>query len=171
MKMNNLKLVHYPNPILDKPLEIVDIKNPGFDPVQLKSDMINLMLLERGIGLSANQVGLNKTLFVMGDSHANVTLCINPKFSADGLGDMVEDYEGCLSFPGVFVKITRPRKITAEFYNEKLELVVQELEDYTARCYMHELDHLLGITMKDRVSRLRWDMAVKKSKKLLRKSA
>jgi len=82
---------------------------------------------------------------------------------------MTEDYEGCLSFPGVFVKITRPRKITAEFYNEKLELVTSELEGYTARCYMHELDHLLGITMRDRVSRLRWDMAVKKARKARKK--
>jgi len=168
--MTELKLVHYPDPILDKPLEPVDLDNPGFDPVQLKSDMVNLMLLNQGIGLSANQVGMTKTLFVMGDNHTNSTMCINPKFSADADAKvMVEDYEGCLSFPDVFVKITRPRKITAEFYNEKLELVTSELTDYTARCYMHELDHLLGITMRDRVSRLRWDMAVKKARKARKK--
>jgi len=76
--MTELKLVHYPDPILDKPLEPVDLDNPGFDPVQLKSDMVNLMLLNQGIGLSANQVGMTKTLFVMGDNHTNSTMCINP---------------------------------------------------------------------------------------------
>lgn len=166
--MAKLKLIHYPDPILDKPLDPVDINDPKFDPVEVKRQMVELMITEKGIGLSANQVGLTKTFFVIGEDPASATMCINPKFSADAT-DMVEDYEGCLSFPGVYVKIKRPRKITAEFYNEKLELITSELTNYTARCYMHELDHLLGITMRDRVSKLRWDMAVKKARKARKK--
>ena len=67
------------------------------------------------------------------------------------------------------VKIKRPKEILAEFYDENLEKVTTKIDGYSAKCYLHELDHLLGITMKDRVSNLRWNMAVKKSAKYKKK--
>jgi peptide deformylase len=76
------------------------------------------------------------------------------------------DVEGCLSFPNVYVKVKRPKEILVEFYNEELEKQQVKITGYSARCYLHELDHLLGITMKDRVSKMKWDMAQKKARKL-----
>ena len=159
-----MQLVYYPNPILDKKLQEVDLENPGFDPVELKQQMTDVMLASGGIGLSASQVGLDYKLFVMGDKPENVTLHINPTV-LQYTEETVNELEGCLSFPNVYVKIKRPKEILAEFYDENLEKQTVKITGYSARCYLHELDHCLGITFKDRASKLKWDMAKKKAKK------
>ena len=160
-----MKLVYHPDPFLSKQVKAVDLDNPGFDPVELKKEMTELMLASNGIGLSANQVGLDAQVFVMGDSVENSTICINPTV-LQYTEETIDDVEGCLSFPNVYVKIKRPKEILAEWYNEKLEKQTVKIEGYSAKCYLHELDHLLGITFKDRVSKLKWDMAQKKAHKL-----
>jgi len=159
-----MKLITYPNEILEREVKDVDLENPGFDPVELKKEMVDFMIANNGIGLSANQVGLDAKVFVMGDSVENSTMCINPTV-LQYTEETVDDIEGCLSFPNVFVKIKRPKEILAEWYNEKLEKQTVKIEGYSAKCYLHELDHLLGITFKDRASKLKWDMAQKKARK------
>lgn len=159
-----MNLVYYPNPILEQELQYVDLENPGFDPVGLKKQMTEVMLANHGIGLSACQVGLDYKLFIMGDSPDNITMHINPTV-LQYTEETVLEAEGCLSFPGVFVKVKRPREILAEFYDENLEKKTAKITGYSARCYLHELDHCLGIVFKDRVSHLKWDMAQKKAKK------
>lgn len=160
-----MKLVYAPDPILEKELQDVDLENPGFNPVELKEKMTEIMLANNGIGLSACQVGLDYKLFVMGDSVENSTIHINPTI-LQYTEETVVDVEGCLSFPNIFVKVKRPKEILAEFYDENLEKKTVKIEGYSARCYLHELDHCLGITFKDRVSKLKWDMARKKARKL-----
>ena len=118
-----------------------------------------------GIGLAANQIGLDAKVFVMGDSEENSTMCINPTV-LQYTEDTQDDIEGCLSFPNIFVKIKRPKEILAEWYDENLEKQTVKIEGYSAKCYLHEMDHLLGITFKDRASKLKWNMATKKAKKL-----
>ena len=159
-----MKLVYYPNEILEREVKDVNLEDPGFDPVELKKEMVDLMLASNGIGLSANQVGLDAKVFVMGDSVENSTMCINPTV-LQYTADTQDDIEGCLSFPNVFVKIKRPKEILARYWNENLEECTVKIEGYSAKCYLHELDHLLGITFKDRVSKLKWDMAQKKARK------
>lgn len=165
-----MKLLYYPNDFLERKVKDVNIESPGFDPVNLKKEMIDLMLSSNGIGLSANQIGLDAKIFVMGDSEGNSTICINPTV-LQYTNETVEDIEGCLSFPNVFVKVKRPKEILAEFYDENLEKQTVKIEGYSARCYLHELDHLLGITFKDRVSKLKWAMATKKASKLEKRLA
>ena len=160
-----MKLLKYPDEFLSKQVKEVDLENPGFDPVALKKEMVDLMIASNGIGLSANQVGLDAQVFVMGDSVENSTICINPTV-VQYTEELNDDIEGCLSFPNVFVKIKRPKEILAEWYNEKLEKQTVKIEGYSAKCYLHELDHLLGITFKDRASKLKWNMAEKKARKL-----
>jgi peptide deformylase len=160
-----MKLLFHPNEFLSKQVKAVDLENPGFDPVELKKEMTELMLASNGIGLSANQVGLDAQVFVMGDSVENSTICINPTV-LQYVEETVDDVEGCLSFPNIFVKIKRPKEILAEWYDENLEKQTVKIEGYSAKCYLHELDHLLGITFKDRASKLKWNMATKKAKKL-----
>ena len=160
-----MKLLFHPNEFLSKQVKAVDLENPGFDPVELKKEMTELMLASNGIGLSANQVGLDAQVFVMGDSVENSTICINPTV-LQYTEETVDDVEGCLSFPNIFVKIKRPKEILARYWNENLEECTVKIEGYSAKCYLHELDHLLGITFKDRASKLKWDMAQKKARKL-----
>jgi peptide deformylase len=159
-----MKLLHYPNEFLNKKLDDVDLENPGFDPKELKEQMVDLMLESKGIGLSASQVGLNYQLFVMGDSKENSTICINPKV-LQHTEDTVQEPEGCLSFPGVYVPVTRPKEILVEYYDENLEKVTTKIEGYSVKVFLHEWDHLQGVTFKDRVSKLKWAMAQKKAKK------
>lgn len=160
-----MELVYHPNDFLNKVVEEVNLEDPGFDPVELKKEMVEFMLKSGGIGLSANQIGLNHKLFVMGDSVQNSTMCINPTI-LQYTEDTTLDTEGCLSFPGIFVKVKRPKEILAEFYDEHLEKQTVKITGYSAKCYLHELDHLLGITFKDRVSKLKWDMAMKRYSKM-----
>jgi peptide deformylase len=160
-----MELIYHPNEFLTKEVKTVDLENPGFDPKELKKEMVDFMLLNNGIGLSANQIGLDAKVFVMGDKVENSTICINPTV-LQYTSDTQNDYEGCLSFPNIYMRIKRPKEILAEFYDENLEKQTVKITDYSAKCYLHELDHLLGITFKDRVSKLKWDMAVKKARKL-----
>ena len=160
-----MKLITYPNDFLDKKVKEVDLENLEFDPIELKKEMVEFMIANNGIGLSANQIGLDAQVFVMGDSAENSTMCINPTV-LQYTEETVNDIEGCLSFPNVFVKIKRPKEILARYWNENLEECTVKIEGYSAKCYLHELDHLLGITFKDRASKLKWDMASKKARKL-----
>ena len=160
-----MNLIKYPNEFLEREVKDVDLENPGFDPVELKKEMVEFMIANNGIGLSANQIGLDAKVFVMGDSVENSTMCINPTV-LQYTSDTQDDIEGCLSFPNVFVKIKRPKEILAKYWNENLEECTVKIEGYSAKCYLHELDHLLGITFKDRASKLKWDMATKKARKL-----
>lgn len=162
-----MNLLYYPNEFLEKQVDAVDLQNPGFDPRELKNEMVDLMLANNGIGLAANQIGLNAQVFVIGDSQSNSSIMINPTI-LQYTEETVDGYEGCLSFPNMYVKVKRPKEILAKFWNENLEEVVTKIEGPSAKVYLHELDHLLGITIKDRVSKLKWDMAKKKSTKLSR---
>lgn len=165
-----MELIYHPNNFLNKEVATVNLENPGFDPKELKKEMVDFMLLNNGIGLSANQIGLDAKVFVMGDKVENSTICINPTV-LQYTSDTQNDYEGCLSFPNIYMRVNRPKEILAEFYDENLEKQTVKITDYSAKCYLHELDHLLGITFKDRVSKLKWDMAVKKARKLEKQHA
>lgn len=160
-----MKLLYYPNKFLEQEVKDVDLENLIFDPCELKEQMVDLMLQKNGIGLAANQIGLDAKVFVFGDSKQNSTICINPTV-LQYTEEKVEDLEGCLSFPNTYVKIKRPKEILARWYDENLQECVVKIEGYSAKVYLHELDHLLGITIKDRASRLKWNMAQKKADKL-----
>jgi len=162
-----MNLIYYPNKFLDKQVKPFDLDNPPVDPKELKDNMVDIMLSNNGIGLAANQVEFDGQVFVMGDKENNTTILINPQI-LQHTQETVQDMEGCLSFPGIYVKVTRPKDILAEWYDENLEKQTAKIDGYTAKCFLHEWDHLQGITFKDRVSKLKWSMATKKARKLLK---
>ena len=160
-----LKLITFPNTILAERMPEFDFENPVMDPKELEKEMIEFMFANKAIGLAANQVGIHTRVFTMGhsDSPETAQAFFNPivEKHTDDIYDMEE---GCLSFPGVYVKIKRPKSIQVTYQNSSGETKTEILEDYNAKCFLHELDHLEGITYKDRTSALKWAMAVKKSK-------
>lgn len=161
-----MKIVTYPNEILRENIPDFDFSRTDIDPVELEKSMIAAMFANGGIGLAANQVGVNVRMFVMGSKELPETAqaFFNPQVLANT--NETEDLEeGCLSFPGVFVKIKRPQKILARWQNSKGEWHESKFEGYDCKCFLHELDHLEGIVFKDRVSPLKWALAVKKTKK------
>lgn len=160
-----MKLRYYPDTFLSQQMTAVDVANPGFDPAELKKQMVDFMLSNNGIGLAANQIGMDAQVFVMGTSETNCNICINPTL-LQFTEELQVGNEGCLSFPGIYVDVKRPKDILAEFYDHNLEKQVIKITGPSAKVYLHELDHLLGITLKDRVSSLRWNMASKRAAKL-----
>jgi peptide deformylase len=161
-----MNIVKFPNEVLRTPIPNFDFENPSIDPIQLEKDMIELMLRYDGIGLAANQVGITARMFVMGHQSdpESAQAFFNPIVVANT--DDVEDLEeGCLSFPGIYVNIKRPKKILARWQDSKGEWQESEFDGYNCKCFLHELDHLEGIVFQDRVSPLKWAMAVKKINK------
>jgi peptide deformylase len=159
-----LTILKHPNPVLEEKLPDFDFNNPITDPIQLEKDMIETMLAGNGIGLAANQIGVRTRMFVMGHPkfRENAQAFFNP-IIVGVTEDTLEEEEGCLSFPNIYVKIKRPRGVLVRFQNSKGE--IQEAEFFGTECrfFLHEFDHLEGISYKDRLSPLKWALAVKKS--------
>ena len=164
-----------PLPVYDENLPMLSAPIPDYDirklPNPLMTKLINRMKLTKdifnGIGLSANQCGVFERVFVIGVGE-NSWACINPKIVAKA-PSTIKDTEGCLSFPGLGLKIDRPEWIEAEFYNENGELVQMRMEGLTARCFQHELDHMNGVLYTHRAKPLALQMAMKRRAKLSEK--
>jgi peptide deformylase len=125
------------------------------------------MKLYGGIGLSANQCGVFERVFVIGTDHFQIA-CVNPKIIATS-EDTIKESEGCLSFPGLYVKIDRPSWIDVEFIDEMGSLKQMRLEGVTARCFQHELDHMNGIRMVEKVGPVALQLARQKQEKMIKK--
>jgi peptide deformylase len=124
------------------------------------------MKLYSGLGLSANQCGVSERIFVMGTDEFQL-VCINPKVLE--YGPYIRDKEGCLSFPGLFLNVERPSWIEVEFTDENGKLNQTRLEGISARCFLHELDHLNGIKYTTLVKPLALKMARQKATKIVKK--
>lgn len=161
-----LNIIKFPNQILRQKMPNFDFQNPCMDPIQLEKELIETMFRYDGIGLAANQVGINTRVFAMGhkDTPESAQAFFNP-IVIKHLEEVEDLEEGCLSFPGIYVKIKRPKKIIAKWQNSKGEWEESEFDGYNCKCFLHELDHLEGIVFQDRVSTLKWALAVKQSKK------
>jgi len=139
----------------------------GYKSLELfEHDLIHLMIHSRGMGLAANQIGITKRFFAIGHESFDVfkkpAIIYNPVLvNADEEQELGQ--EGCLSFPGVWVQVSRPKIIMVRYQNNKGEFLLSRLQGLEARCFQHELDHLDGITFNKRVSKLNWDMAQKKA--------
>ena len=120
-------------------------------PKQLKKfadKMLRVMSTHSGIGLAATQVGFDKRVFVM-KINGNIYRIFNPLIVSRS--EKITSFEeGCLSFPGTRIDISRSESITAEWYNEYGKLNVSEMDGLLARCFQHEYDHLNGITIMER---------------------
>jgi peptide deformylase len=111
--------------------------------VRLTEDMIETMYAAPGVGLAAPQVGIQKRIFVydLGDGEG-AKVVINPTIS-ESRGEW-EFEEGCLSVPGLFFPIVRPKEVHLTGYDLDGNEVSIEADEYVARVFQHELDHLEG---------------------------
>jgi peptide deformylase len=134
--------------------------------VTLSKRLKMTMKLYAGLGLSANQCGVAERMFVIGTEEFQL-VCINPKVTA--AGPFEKGKEGCLSFPALFLNVDRPEWIEAEFLDENGEQKQIRLEGLSARCFLHELDHLDGIRYTEYVKPLALKMARQKATKFVKK--
>jgi len=122
---------------------------------QFIQNLIASLHESNGIGLAATQVGSKLRLFVLDLSEEqNAPRCfINPVIiDSDGV---VTSEEGCLSFPNVYASIQRWKKITVEYLDQNFNPQTISCDDLLAICIQHELDHLNGITLYDKLSKLK----------------
>jgi len=138
----------------------------GYNDIEkFEHDMIKFMLENKGMGLAANQIGITKRFFAIGsetfDRFKKSAIIWNPRLITQS-EEKVFDLEGCLSFPGLFVKVERPKVIEVEYETTKGTKESTRLDNMESKCFQHEYDHLEGITFNKRVSKLRWDMANKR---------
>jgi len=101
-----------------------------------------------GIALAAPQIGIQRQIFVW-DLDGERRVIFNPEI-VESSGEWVYD-EGCLSIPGLFVEMVRPRHVLLRGIDLDGEVVEREASDLEARMYQHELDHLHGVLMFDRM--------------------
>jgi len=152
--MNSLEIVTYPDPRLRAKNAAVTIWDQALR--NTARAMFDLMYQTEGVGLAAPQVGINQQLLVYNPEgsrdHADQELVLcNPRIvRKDRIKKAGE--EGCLSFPGIKGSITRPISVVVEAKDLDGEDVSLELNDWEARIFLHEFDHLDGILFIDRMT-------------------
>jgi peptide deformylase len=157
-----MKLVKTNNPILHtktEPLSRSDI----FTLEKLSCDMLEFMSDNKAIGLAAPQIGLAHRLFVMEPNRR----VFNPEILNQSEDEKLYE-EGCLSFPGMFMKVKRPLWVDVRYKtvtDGNIIDVEETLRKIDCQCFCHELDHLNGITFDQRVSKLVLKRAKEKLKK------
>jgi peptide deformylase len=142
------------------------------DRKELTEKMFDTMFKYGGIGLSANQVGLPYRMFVMG-GHPQIEKgmklsLFNPSI-IESSEETVVMKEGCLTFPFVFLSITRPRKVTVEYEDENGDKKQAYFDGMFSRIFQHEYDHMLGRVFTEHASKFKLKMAYKKAEKEINK--
>jgi peptide deformylase len=157
--------------ILYKPTEKFNFTNPQIRPHYLAMSLVETMVKYDGVGLSANQVGLPYQVCVINMGKTAYVL-FNPVITNSlGISNLKE---GCLSFPGLFLKIPRAEAVTVESYDFLGNKVIQSFDGMAAVCIQHEIDHLNGICYTKKVSSLtleREKKKIKKNLKIMKKTA
>ena len=158
-----LELVNYGNPILRKTCNSVTDFSKLSDFID---DMFDTMYEFDGIGLAANQIGLNKRIFVVDISHTEE--CDSPLVFINGHiikgeGSCV-DSEGCLSLPEIRINVERYESITYQYLDHNLKSHIKEFNGFLATVIQHENDHLDGKLITDYATPadlLKYDKALK----------
>lgn len=169
---NDIKLPD-PLPLYDENYAMLEDEIPEYTDPLPNADMLQLvarlkvtMKLYGGLGLSANQCGEYKRVFVIGYGDQSFA-CINPKIISHS-EEIVRDKEGCLSYPGMYLTIPRYKSIDVEFLDEMGKVVQTRFDGITARCFQHELDHMNGIKYTKHVGPASLMMARKKQTKMIK---
>lgn len=161
-----LKLLEENNTQLLEISEEWDFRLDG-DPSELIKEMAKVMFTQGGIGLAAPQCGVKKRIFIMGNPEELIA-CINPKVVALS-EERATSQEGCLSFPNLWINVKRPSTVKVSYQNVLGEETEIELDGLHARVFLHEFDHLMGVTFDQRASILGLAMAKDRRKKKQKK--
>jgi peptide deformylase len=140
-----LPIVSYTNPILK--LKSIPISNIDDSLIEFMDNMLETMLVSKGIGLAAPQVSRSIRLIIISDEKKNIFKMINPVIK-NSKGSIVMR-EGCLSISGVFIPVSRPEKVEVEYIDEKGSQQIQKFSGLASRVIQHESDHLDGKLMID----------------------
>ena len=166
--MSLLKIVTWPNPVLDAPADPVTKFDE--DLKTLVNNMFETMYAAPGVGLAAPQIGVALRLFVVdvsvGRDPGGLMVFINPDF-VERDGTQLEE-EGCLSVPGFNATVVRPMRAVLQGLDREWQPRTVEATGLLARAFQHEMDHLEGTLFVDRLRGIKRDLIVRKIRKLTR---
>jgi len=161
-------IVTRPDPLLRQQATLVKLEEiPELG--QLIQDMFDTLRASGGVGLAACQIGSDKNLFVVsveGQNHVFINPVVIQASDDTDVGP-----EGCLSLPGVVLKVARSKQIKAMYRDATGAQVVNDFGEGWARIFLHEFDHLQGIMIDDRVGPVALMMAKKKAAKQAKQRA
>ncbi len=147
-----LSIIHFPHPTLrhrSKPIVRVDQRLRD-----MAAEMLDLMYANEGVGLAANQVNLPIRMFVANETgkrgEGQEWVVINPEIDRPKGNEASQ--EGCLSVPGVYAQVKRPKSVRLQGYDLQGNELNMELDGFLARVMQHEVDHLDGVMFFDRIS-------------------
>jgi len=155
--------------MLRQPTQTVDFETPQISIPYLSLSLMESLKHYRGLGLSANQVGLPYRAFAIDMIEEDKIFCLINPVVVEKAETLSKYKEGCLSFPGLFLEIGRPEWVTVEFQAGNGDKMTKKFEGIWATCVQHELDHLDGICYTDLVPKIKLDIAKRKVKANLRK--
>ena len=145
--------------------------NGEIEPGLLAKHLLENMELHGGVGLTASQIGINARVFAFKENTGSSLIDVvafNPKINSYSEETALEA-EGCLSYPGLFVKVKRPKSLHVSYTTATGELIDTVLGEFTARVFGHEYDHCEGVDFRERASNLHLRQGMQKRKYWLRK--
>ncbi len=155
-----LEIKKYPDSILKKKCEEIKKITPEIE--KLGKDMVATMEKAEpaGVGLSGPQVGVLKRIIVV-QTNKGPAVFVNPRILKKSKETEIIE-EGCLSLPGIYIKVKRPRGVIVRALNIKGKTVDMKKKDLPARVFQHEIDHLDGVLILDKAGFFE-KMKIKKS--------
>jgi peptide deformylase len=162
------KLISVTDSILKEPLAPC---SDDLDRKALQTKLNDAMEHYQGIGLSANQIGIKERAFIMYSDvkKKEIITCFNPLITEYHLDKIIMD-EGCLTWPGLWLKVERSEGIRCVYNDVDGELVQVEMHGLESRIFQHEYDHMEGTNFTQRVSKLKLNMAQRRAAKMKKKS-
>jgi peptide deformylase len=162
------KIELYGSPVLREKASPVQDITPEIQ--QLLDDMVQTMRHAGGAGLAANPVGVAKRVRVIDlgahEGQENLVYFINPEYTFQE-GEAVQE-EGCLSIPKIYERVKRPARVGVKALDGEGKPFELEGDGFLAKAICHEMDHLDGVLIPDRLSLLRRDIVKRKIKKLIK---
>jgi len=163
-----LKIIEYPNPLLKQ--KCAPVERVTTETRTLIDNMFETMYAANGVGLAAPQVGIKQRVLIIdvgqivdGESRPHPIALVNPTFQSQE-GKITWE-EGCLSLPDLIVPVERSEKVVVNALDPDGKEIKILGEQLLAVALQHEIDHLDGIILVDRLSRLKRDMYRKKLEK------
>ena len=166
-QVNIFKLVPETDPILSEVMPEFDFSSPPVNPSLFASTLVESCKYYRGYGLSANQCGFRYRVFVMGTNDDYVAF-FNPEI-INLSKEETHMIEGCLSFPLLGLRITRPSEIGVRYQDYTGEWKGATFSGISARCFQHELDHMNGIVYTSKTKPMALQSGLQKRSKIMKK--
>ncbi len=172
MTDNLYDIIIVPDPVLKETATPVENFDDGLRAQMDK--MLATMYDAPGIGLAANQVGLLNRVLVMDvdqrDGQRKPIWMVNPEVIWTSEEPSVME-EGCLSIPGQYAEVQRPKQVRVKYLNYEGQEEEAEFEDLASHCVQHEIDHLNGVLFIDYLSSLKRNMLLRKLQKAQKEGA